>query len=204
MPKKEENKSPNKKTKQTRASKPKTETKNSDGTKKAAERKKSLPQGDSKKKNIKGGTKQKISVSKAKKKSSGKILPAPSPKKAKGERAFMEMGKGGPMIRKILQSPRMRDTIKGFMVRRQGSLGKEDIQFEAFSKPMDFFQKMGFLDAVDTSSSREELIYYRQRLEYRADWLEVILEDSLKELEQIEKVLAGKTPPEPEKAEKKE
>jgi hypothetical protein len=63
---------------------------------------------------------------------------------------------------------------------------------------------MGFIDAVDTSSSREELIDYRERLEYRADWLEVMLEDSLNELEQIEKVLAGKTTPEPEKEEKKE
>ena len=75
-------------------------------------------------------------------------------------------------------------------------VGKEEIQFEAFSKPMDFFHKMGLFDAVDTSSSKEELFYYRQRLEYRADWLEVILEDTLKELEQLEKVIAGKTPPE--------
>ena len=86
----------------------------------------------------------------------------------------------------------MKDMVRKFVSRRQGGQEPEEMQFEAFLKPMDFFHKMGLFDPVDTSSSIEELAHFRKILEYRADWLELILEETLSELEQIDRMLAGK------------
>ena len=108
-------------------------------------------------------------------------------------RTFLDMGKGGPLLRKLLQSPRMREMMRDFAFKDKKAQAHEDIQLDTSTKPMDMFNKMGFFDAFDTSSSPAELNQYKERLEYRADWLEVLLEDTLMEMEQIEKILSDHT-----------
>jgi len=103
-----------------------------------------------------------------------------------------------PQIRRLLKNPKVRQMIISFLSNMdQGKGTVDDGPLKSMNMPADLgFDKMGFSEELSTSSDLDELLDYQRQLENRTDWLEAVLEQTLMELERVNRFVEAKQNPE--------
>ncbi len=123
------------------------------------------------------------------------------------EAAGEQQGKGGGMLRNLMQNPNVKNMVSGFLA-QQGNRGNDGLGSQALGDalgPADFgMENLGQEERISTSSTQEEIERYRRQLSNRADWLEAALEETLMELDRTASfVTAGAKPAAKKKASSK-
>lgn len=120
----------------------------------------------------------------------------------KAPQGGMDSGKGGdkdserPLLKWLMQNPKLRQTVINLLSNITGAKAEStEGGFQALNMPHDLgLNRMGQAEDLSTSSSLEELEQYREQLENRSDWLEAALEQTLMELERINRFITNKKP----------
>ena len=106
-----------------------------------------------------------------------------------------------PQIRRLLKNPKVRQMIVNFLSNMDEGQGPgqgtvDDGPLKSMNLPANLgFDKMGFSEELSTSSDLEELQDYQRQLENRTDWLEAVLEQTLMELERVNRFIEARENP---------